>query len=371
MPQIDEWLLRALEFGASDIHIIAGSPPRFRKAGELVPVGDFPISDQKSREMVMEILDPDQRNRLQNNEEVDFAYKMGKAGRRFRCNAFTQRLGNDAVFHIIPDIMPDLVDLGLPDIVELFMQLNQGLVLVAGPRGCGKSSTQAAMIDYINRHRHRHIITVEDPIEFIHENKKALINQREVGLHTKTFSGALKQALRADPDIILVGEMRDLETISMAITAAETGHLVLGTLHTINATQTIDRIIDIFPGTQKLQIRMMVSESLRGVICQDLIPSVDGNSLVLAFEILVGTGAIGNLIRDGKTYQIPSHIQMNRDKGMILMDDCLANLVQRGKISREEALFRVRDKRKFNQMLQSTHRLPTARRPGRRDASHR
>ncbi len=346
MAKIDQFLMKTIEVGGSDLHICVGLPPKARIKSELLPIAHTPLTSHETKELIFEILEPRLRRYLIEKKEVDFAYKITNLN-RFRCNAFFQRKGMDAVFHVIPNKIPHIDTLGFPPVVKEFTKFNQGLVLVTGPRGCGKSTTQAALLNYINENKRRHIITVEDPIEFIHTNKKSLVNQREVGRHTRSFAIALKQALRADPDIILVGEMRDLETISMAITAAETGHLVFGTLHTKSAVQTIDRIIDIFPGTQKLQIRMMVSESLRGIITQQLIPSAHGKEMVVASEILVGTGSIARLIRDSKTYQIHSVMQTGSERGMQLMDDSLMELVRRRKIDYKEAKIRAANKKRF------------------------
>jgi twitching motility protein PilT len=346
MAAIDEFLRETVQRDGSDLHISVDLPPLIRYRGELIPTEHPPLTRAETRALILELLTPDQREYLEKNREMDFAYKIPGLN-RFRCSVFYQRLGLDGTFHVIPNVIPKLHQIGLPSIVTEFTMLNQGLLLVAGPRGCGKSTTQAAIIDHINCHGKKHIITVEEPIEFIHTNRLSLINQREVGLHTGSFAGALRQSLRADPDIILVGEMRDLETISMAITAAETGHLVLGTLHTTNAVQTIDRIIDVFPGTQKLQIRMMVSESLRGIICQQLIRSIREDKMEIAAEILVGTPSIANLIRESKTYQIPSIIQMGANLGMITMDDSLLALLRDHRISYEDAILRATDKKKF------------------------
>lgn len=346
MAELDRYLQLMLEAGGSDLHICVDRPPLIRVKGEMIPLNDELINDQRSRHLILEVLTPQQRQAVLARTEIDFTYQL-KMRHRFRSIAYRQRLGLDAVFHAIPNRIPQLSELGLPQVVYEFTKLNQGLVLVAGPRGCGKSTTLAAIIDYINETQKKHIITLEDPIEFIHQNKKSLVNQREVGVHARSFVTALRQSLRADPDIILVGEMRDLETISMAITAAETGHLVLGTLHTVSAVQTIDRIVDIFPGASKLQIRQMVSESLKGIICQQLLPEVAGRGMVVAAEVLVGTASIGNLIRDAKTYQIPSIMQMSSGVGMQLIDDALVQLLRQRKIAYQDAIIRAVDKRKF------------------------
>ena len=346
MPRIDEFLRAGLEQRASDMHLTVDLPFLMRVQGELVALGERPLTRSETKSLVYEILTPAQREHLEKHRDLDFAYRL-QGRNRFRCSAYHQRLGLDGVFHVIPENIPALADTGLPMNIKEFTELGQGMVMVAGPRGSGKSTTQAVLIDLINTNQRRHIITVEDPIEFIHRNKSSLINQREVGTHTGSFAGALRQALRADPDIILVGEMRDLETISMAVTAAETGHLVLGTLHTSSAVQTIDRIIDVFPGTQKQQIRMMVSESLKGIVCQQLIKSIRMAKMEVAVEILAGIPAISNLIREGKTFQIPSIIQMSAHLGMRTMDDSLLALLREHRISYDDAIIRASDKKKF------------------------
>ncbi|MBN1552783.1 type IV pilus twitching motility protein PilT [bacterium] len=359
MATIDSFLAKAVKAGASNIHIATGSPPLVRIHGDLLPISKDILSEEFTKNLIFEMLNQDQRKVLSTTRlELDFSYKSS-TGLRFRVNIFRQRKGLDANFHVIPSRVPSLNELGLPRLVQKLAKFNQGLILVTGSAGCGKSSTLAGIIDYINRTEEKHIITVEDPIEFIHKNNKCMVNQREVGAHTKSFAIALRQALRADPDIILVGEMRDLETISMAITAAETGHLVLGTLHTLSASKTIDRIIDAFPGHQKNQIRAMVSESLRGVICQQLLKKPSGKGRILACEILLGTPPIANLIREGKTFQIPSVIQMNRQLGMQTMDDSLLDLLKESGISFEEAMLHAHDRRQFEETCRSLHLLPS------------
>ncbi len=353
MAKIDGFLAKAAKAGASNVHIATGSPPLVRIHGDLLPITKDVLSRQFARALIFEILTEEQRNILiSTRRELDFSYTSSD-GLRYRVNIFRQRKGLDANFHIIPSRLPTLRELGLPPVAQKLLQHQHGLILVAGSAGCGKTSTLAAMINYINRVEEKHIITVEDPLEFIHPNNHCMVNQREVGTHTKSFGIALRQALRADPDIILVGEMRDLETISMAITSAETGHLVLGTLHTLSAPKTMDRIIDVFPGHQKNQIRAMVSESLRGVICQQLLKSKDGKKRVLACEILIGIPPVANLIRDGKTYQIPSIIQMNRGMGMQSMDDSLTDLVNEDKVTFEEALLHAHDRKSFEERFKS------------------
>jgi twitching motility protein PilT len=358
MATLDSLLEKAEKAGASNVHISTGSPPLVRIHGDLIPITKENLTSEATKTLLFEILNQEQRDLLVNTrQELDFSY-AAENGLRFRVDIFRQRKGLDANFHIIPSRVPTLRELGLPAAVTKLLDNQQGLILVTGSAGCGKSSTLAAMINHINRTQEKHIITVEDPIEFVHKNEKCMVNQREVGSHTRSFGIALRQALRADPDIILVREMRDLETISMAITSAETGHLVLGTLHTLSASKTVDRIIDVFPGHQKNQIRAMVSESIRGVICQQLLKSITGKGRVLACELLLGIAPIANLIREGKTFQIPSVMQMNRAIGMQAMDDDLLDLVKENKISVEEAMIHAHDRKHFEEICRSSNLLP-------------
>ncbi|HEY3019796.1 MAG TPA: type IV pilus twitching motility protein PilT, partial [Solirubrobacteraceae bacterium] len=297
-------LLAVLEHRASDLHITAGAPPTIRVRGSLRALEDFPrLTQQDTRELVYGILSDDQRARFERERQLDFAYQIPGTA-RFRVNAYQQRMAVGAAFRRIPTEIPPLETLGLPPVVKELVTKPRGLVLVTGPTGSGKSTSLAAMLDVINATRDEHIMTVEDPIEFLHSHKRCLVNQRELGSDAMSFSAALKAALRQDPDVILVGEMRDLETISTALTAAETGHLVFATLHTQDAPQTIDRIIDVFPSEQQGQVRMMLSVSLQGIITQQLLPTADGSGRVVAVEALVPTPAVRNLIREGKTHQI-------------------------------------------------------------------
>jgi len=323
--------------GGSDLHMAVGSPPLIRVNGELIPLKGEPLPPKQNLEMALEILDERQQKILREKKDLDFSYEIPSIS-RFRANVYLQRKGVDLVFRAIPTRIPTVSELGFPSVIEEFAQRRQGIILVTGPGGCGKSTTQAAILNLINETREEHIITVEDPIEFVHHDKKCLVNQRELGNNTKSFSAALRSSLRQDPDVILVGEMRDLETISMSITAAETGHLVIGTLHTINATQSVDRIIDVFPGNQRGQIRIMVAESLVGVISQQLIKSADGKRRWAAAEILVATPPVRNLVRESKTFQLTSVMQMGRAQGMQLMDEGLAKLYQENKITYEVGL---------------------------------
>jgi len=329
-------LIQTMEQGASDLHITAASPPMVRLRGRLQPL-DYPkLSPQDTREIVYSILTEDQRKRLENEWQIDFSYTIpGRA--RFRVNAFYQRATVGAAFRLIPTRMPQLKDLGVPPVLEEFTKKPRGFVLVTGPTGSGKSTTLAAMIDLINTERHEHILTIEDPIEFLHPHKSCIVNQREVGSDAQTFALGLKAALREDPDVILVGEMRDLDTISTALTAAETGHLVFATLHTQDCAQTVDRIIDVFPPSQQDQVRVQLSVALQGVCTQQLLPTADGRGRILAAEVLVPTPAVRNLIREGKTHQIYSAIQTGGSFGMQTMDSALADLVRRNVITRELA----------------------------------
>lgn len=350
MATIDGFLAKAAKAGASSVHISTGAPPLIRIHGDLLPMSKESISFESAKALLLEILNDTQKQTiLRSRKELDFSY-ASTTGHRYRVNIFRQRRGIDANFHIIPSRIPTLRELTIPDVVRDVCQMQQGLVLVTGSAGTGKTSTLAAMIDLINRTQQKHIITVEDPIEFIHENKLCMVNQREVGLHCKSFASALRQTLRQDPDIILVGEMRDLETISMAITAAETGHLVLGTLHTLSAAKTLDRIIDVFPGHQRNQIRSMVSESIRCIVCQQLLKSKDGKSRVLACEILLANSAVSAQVRDAKTFQIPSIMQMSHSKGMHLMDEDLVRLIREKKVSFEEAHLHTHDPKFFDEL---------------------
>ena len=353
MATIDSFLAKASNAGASNVHIATGSPPLVRIHGDLLAISKDILTPEMVQKLIFEILNETQRQTLlTTRQELDFSYKAS-TGMRFRVNIFRQRRGLDANFHVIPSRVPTIRELGLPDVVRKLTSYSQGLILVTGSAGCGKSSTLAAMINHINRTEEKHVITVEDPIEFVHKNIKCMVNQREVGTQTKSFAIALRQALRADPDIILVGEMRDLETISMAITAAETGHLVLGTLHTLSASKTIDRMIDVFPGHQRNQIRTMVSDSLRGVICQQLLKAATGKSRILACEILLGTPSVANLIRESKTFQIPSVVQMNRAIGMQGMDENLMDLVSTGKVTYDEAILHAQDRKQFDELYKT------------------
>jgi twitching motility protein PilT len=329
-------LLQVMERNASDLHLTAGSPPMIRQHGKLHAL-DYPVlTPQMTREVIYSILTNDQRQRLETDWQIDFAYSIpGKA--RFRVNSYFQRASLSAAFRLIPSEMPKLRDLDLPAVLQDFAKKPRGFVLVTGPTGSGKSTTLAAMLDMINDERQEHILTIEDPIEFLHRHKKCIVNQRELGADAQTFALGLKAALRQDPDVILVGEMRDLETISTALTAAETGHLVFATLHTQDTAQTVDRIVDVFPPDQQQQVRVQLSVSLQGIVTQQLLPKADGQGRVVATEVLVPTPAVRNLIREGKTHQIYSALQTGAQYGMQTMDTSLAQLVREQKITRELA----------------------------------
>ena len=347
MSQSIETLLTSTrDAGASDLHLSAGMPPIIRSRGEIVRANLPAMSAEETRTMIYETMSADQRAHFESQHELDFGFEVPSIA-RFRANVFMQRRGPGAVFRLIPAKIRTLEELGCPPVLREMATKERGLVLVTGPTGSGKSTTLAAMIDFVNTNKQGHIITIEDPIEFVHESKKCLINQREVGTHTKDFATALRSALREDPDCLLVGELRDLETTSLAITAAETGHLVFGTLHTNSAAKTIDRLIDVFPGDRQSQVRTMLSESLVGVVAQTLIPTADGKSRVAAYEILVGIPALRNLIREDKTAQILSIIQVGTQHGMQTLDQALKDLVTSGRITPEEALKRTTNPRLF------------------------
>jgi len=343
---ITELLAFSVQHDASDLHLSTGTPPSIRVDGDVRKL-NIPAFDAKDvNALVYDIMNDRQRKEYEENLEVDFSFEVPNLA-RFRVNAFNQNRGPAAVFRTIPSKILSLDDLGCPDIFRDISDTPRGLVLVTGPTGSGKSTTLAAMVDYINSSKHDHILTIEDPIEFVHENKQCLINQREVHRDTLSFEAALRSALREDPDVILVGEMRDLETIRLAMTAAETGHLVFGTLHTTSAPKTIDRIIDVFPGEEKSMVRSMLSESLRAVISQTLIKKVGGGR-VACHEIMIGTPAIRNLIREDKIAQMYSAIQTGMSHGMQTMDQCLQNLVNRGMITKQAAMEKAVDKNQFS-----------------------
>ncbi len=354
--QADPELIAALEEvvtqGASDLHMTVNAPPMLRINGSLQPAGTSqPWPQEKVVSALFSILSQEQREIFERELEMDFAYTISSEA-RFRVNIYQQRGSMGGAFRIIPTELKQLKALGVPESVGNFAQLARGLVLVTGPTGSGKSTTLAALIDLVNSTRADHIVTVEDPIEFLHHHKKSIVNQREVGSDTHSFAAALKHVLRQDPDVILIGELRDLETISVALTAAETGHLVFATLHTQDAPQTIDRVIDVFPPHQQGQVRAQLAATLQGVICQSLVKRADGNGRAVATEVLVTTSAISNLIREGKTYQIISMMQAGRAQGMHTMDQHLADLVKSGTVTYEAAMEKAHDIDGLNRLLQ-------------------
>jgi twitching motility protein PilT len=346
MARLDALLKAMIEKNASDLFISAGSPPTFKIHGEVQPTTTAPLTPDFSQQLLYEILNEAQQRKFEESMDLDFAYEISGVA-RFRGNFFQQRKGISGVFRMIPMKILTVEELGMPEVIMKLARSNRGLILVTGTTGSGKSTTLAAMVDLRNREKTEHILTLEDPLEFVHENKKCLVHQRQIGEHSHSFSAALRAALREAPDVILVGEMRDLETISMAITAAETGHLVYGTLHTSSAAKTVDRIIDAFPEDQQNQVRTMLADSLRGVISQTLVKRADGQGRVAAMEILVSTPAIANLIREGKTFQIISALQTGKKEGMITLDQSLMNLMLGKVIFAEEAFRNAINKEMF------------------------
>lgn len=346
-------LLRiAVEKGASDLHLTTGRPPVLRINGELTFIEGQPVL---TKETIPNLLEPaltaERKAELDRNGQVDFSYGLPGLG-RFRVNVFNQRSTVSAVMRLIPHEIPSFERLGLPEVVRDFTEKNRGMVLITGPTGSGKSTTLASLIDIINTNRSCHIITLEDPIEYLHHHGRSLVNQREIGTDTASFPGALRAALREDPDVILVGEMRDFETIQTALTAAETGHLVFATLHTNDATQTVDRIIDVFPPHQQAQIRIQLSLTLQGIVSQQLLPRADIPGRVLACEVLMATSAVRNIIREGKTYQLPTVMQTGGKLGMQTMDSSLRDLYRQRKITIQEALLRASDPEEFKRMVE-------------------
>lgn len=354
LDHVDEYLKLGREYGCSDVHLATAYPPAWRMHGKLMPIWPDhpPLKADETEKLTRSFLGHDEWDRLDARGDIDFAY-IGSDG-RYRASVVRQRLGLDLVFRIINSEIRTMKEIGLPieHIIPLTRYQN-GLILITGSVGSGKSTTLASIVDFINADREDHILTMEDPIEYVFESKGCHVNQREVHKHTESFARALRGALREDPDVIMVGEMRDLETIQLALTAAETGHLVLGTLHTGNAPRTLDRVLDVFPVDQRDQIRIMVSESLRGILSQQLVPKIDGTGRVLATELLVNTPAVSNCIREGKTYMLPGVMQTGKHVGMITMDESLRQLYIKGKISSEELLFRADDKMQMRSFLKS------------------
>lgn len=346
MAELDKVLKAATDAKASDLHLAPGEPFVLRQFGRLIKIQSPSLTRERCEQLIYELLENEQKETLNSQLQLDFAYEIPEVA-RFRGSAMRHHAGLSASFRIIPFEIPTFEKLGLPDTVKKIMDNHQGLVLVTGATGQGKSTTMAAMVDYVNTKRAHHIITVEDPIEFIHPMKRCAVNQRQLGRDTLAYANALRAALREDPDVIAVGELRDLETISLAISAAETGHLVIGTLATSSAPKTVDRIIDSFPAAEQGQIRAMLGESLKAVITQRLIPRADLTAMALALEILIGTLPMANLIRDGKVFQIPSMMQMGKAEGMQIMDESIMSLLRAGTISAEEAYLNANNKALF------------------------
>jgi len=355
LDHVDQYLQLGREYDCSDIHLPTGFPPAWRRFGQLTPIWDdhAPLTAEEAENLAASFLGPGEWERLEKKGDVDFAYQS-EDGSRYRASVVRARLGLEMVFRIINTKIRDIDSLNLPlDHIIPLTRYQNGLILVTGSVGSGKSTTLAAIVDFINRDREDHILTLEDPVEYVFQSKGCHVNQREVHVHTDSFARALRGALREDPDVIVVGEMRDLETIQLALTAAETGHLVLATLHTGNAPRTLDRVLDVFPTEQRDQIRIMVSESLRGILSQQLIPTADGKGRVMALELLVNTPAVSNCIREGKTYMLPGVMQTGKAVGMITMDESLRNLYVQGKITQQEAIFRAEDKKQMEAFMRS------------------
>ncbi|MDK2810833.1 MAG: twitching motility protein PilT [Petroclostridium sp.] len=347
---IDELLKHTVEKGASDLHITVGIPPIMRLHGKLIPIGEHKLMPEDTERYIRQILNESQLKAFQEKGEMDLSFSLAGIG-RFRVNVFKQRGTMAAAIRLVASKIPNPEDLGLPSSVIELSKKTRGLILVTGPTGSGKSTTLASLINLINHERADHILTLEDPIEYLHRHHKSIVNQREIGHDSQSYANALRAALRQDPDVILVGEMRDLETISIAITAAETGHLVLSTLHTVGAAKTIDRIIDVFPPSQQQQIRIQMSTVLQAVISQQLLPRRDKSGRVAAIEVMIANPAIRNLIREGKTHQITSSIQTGLKFGMQTMDGALADLYRKGIITREDAMTYAVDQEMLSKLL--------------------
>lgn len=352
MAKIDAFFKLMNDQGASDLHLVSGQPPALRIRGDMERIKYKVLENDELKAMLYEIAPEHKVKTFEETGDIDFGYEIPGIA-RYRANFFMQKYGVAAVFRQIPEHIMSAEELGLPTVVSKLATLPRGLVLVTGPTGSGKSTTLAAIIDVANRNRKDHIITVEDPIEFVHESKGCIVNHREVGLHTKTFSAALKGALREDPDIILVGEMRDLETISLAVEASATGHLVFATLHTTSAPKTVDRVIEVFPASEQAQIRSTLADGIRAVIAQVLFKRIDKKDRCVALEIMIANPAVRNLIRESKTHQIPSMIQTGRKYGMQLLDDAIMELLDKGWISADEAYTKANDKGKFRPFLKN------------------
>jgi twitching motility protein PilT len=358
MPRIDSFLKLGLAQGCSDVHLAVGVPPMLRMNGELMPIKFRELSDTELESYVMEILSDSQRDYFHSGRDLDFSY-VGEEGGRFRVNLFRKDTGVGAVFRYIPNEVPTLEQLNIPDVVRDFCDIHQGMVLVTGSTGTGKSTTLAAMINHLNHTRSLNIISLEDPIEFVHPSMKSQIIQRELGTHLKSFADGVRSAMREDPDVILVGELRDADTISMAMTAAETGHLVLGTLHTTSAVKSIDRIVDALPGELREQTKSFLSQSLKAVVTQVLVKTPDGRGRKAVLEVLVNNRAISKLIMTDQSHQIPAQLQTGRDRGMQLMDQALLEAIEANSVDPDDAVRYALDKKKFQRFVTDSSILPT------------
>jgi twitching motility protein PilT len=358
MPRIDSFLKLGLAQGCSDVHLAVGVPPMLRMNGDLMPIKFRQLSDTELESYVMEILSDSQKDHFYSGRDLDFSY-VGAGGERFRVNLFRKDTGVGAVFRYIPNEVPTLEQLNVPDVVRSFCDYHQGMVLVTGSTGTGKSTTLAAMINHLNQTRNLNIISLEDPIEFVHPSKQSQVIQRELGTHLRTFADGVRSAMREDPDVILVGEMRDADTISMAMTAAETGHLVLGTLHTTSAVKSIDRIIDALPGELREQTKSFLSHSLKAVVTQVLIKTPDGRGRKAVLEILVNNRAISKLIMTDQSHQIPSQLQTGKNIGMQLMDQALLEAIQKDQVDADDAVRFAIDKKKFQRFVTDSSLVPT------------
>jgi len=357
MPRIDAFLELGREQGASDVHLAVGVPPMIRLHGELQQIKYRELTSDELKELVHEILTPEQIKTYENGHDLDISYNSEKVG-RFRANLFHKFTGVGAVFRIIPPKIPTMKELGIPAVVEKMLHTHQGIILVTGAAGTGKSTTLASMIDWLNRNRKYNIITLEDPIEYMHDSRESLVVQRSIGVHVSSFAEGLHAALREDPDVILVGELRDPDTISLAMTAAETGHLVLGTLHTTSAVKTLDRIIDAMPADQKQLAATFLAQHLQGVICQKLVRTADGRGRKAMLEIMVNSSSIGNLILNQKIFQIPSALQTGREQGMQLMDQALMEAIQNKEIDPDDAYLHATDKKQFQRFVTNPELIP-------------
>ena len=357
MPRIDSFLKLGLAQGCSDVHLAVGVPPMLRMNGDLMPIKFRELADTELESYVMEILSDSQKEHFDSGKDLDFSY-VGEEGARFRVNLFRKVTGVGAVFRFIPNEVPTLEGLDMPDVVRDFCDFHQGMVLVTGSTGTGKSTTLAAMVDHLNKTRSLNIISLEDPIEFVHPSKNSQVIQRELGTHLRSFADGVRSAMREDPDVILVGELRDAETISMAMTAAETGHLVLGTLHTTSAVKTIDRIVDALPGELREQTKSFLSQSLKAVVTQALVKTLDGHNRKAILEILVNNRAISKLIMNDQSHQIPAQLQTGKDVGMQMMDMALLDAIEAKQIDPDDAFRFANDKKKFQRFVTDTSLVP-------------